>query len=49
MAHVYTTARGKTKKAKESVRKDSRNNAANKLMAKVTKTSKVAQVNEPKM
>lgn len=43
MAHVYTTARGKTKKAKETVRKDAKNNAANKLMSKVVKEPKKAQ------
>lgn len=33
MAMAYTTARGKTKKQKESVRKDSKNNQANKLLS----------------
>lgn len=47
MAHVYTTARGKTKKAKETQRKDAKNNAANKLMSKVTKTSTKSQASAP--
>ena len=32
---AYTTARGKTKKQKESVRKDAKNNAATKLMSSI--------------
>lgn len=40
MAHVYTTSRGKTKKAKETQRKDAKNNAANKLMSTIKKPSR---------
>ena len=39
MASVYTTARGKNKKAKLGMRKDAANNAANKLSVKVQKSA----------
>ena len=47
MAHTYTTARGKTKKAKEGNRKDAKNNAATKLMTKISKNSPAAQMDIP--
>ncbi|GAM20774.1 hypothetical protein SAMD00019534_039490, partial [Acytostelium subglobosum LB1] len=40
MASVYTTKRGKTKKAKLGLRKDANNNAANKLNNKLKATTK---------
>jgi len=40
MASVYTTKRGKTKKAKLGIRKDSKNNQANKLTQKIVVTNK---------
>ncbi|EGG23825.1 hypothetical protein DFA_05961 [Cavenderia fasciculata] len=39
MASVYTTKRGKTKKAKLGIRKDSKNNQANKLVQQVRQTT----------
>jgi len=43
MASMYTTARGKNKKAKTAIRKDAANNASTKLMAKMAS----APVSEP--
>eukprot|EP01098_Paradermamoeba_levis_P007620 TRINITY_DN3159_c0_g1_i1.p1 TRINITY_DN3159_c0_g1~~TRINITY_DN3159_c0_g1_i1.p1 ORF type:complete len:272 (-),score=49.93 TRINITY_DN3159_c0_g1_i1:58-807(-) len=45
-AQTYTTRRGKTKKAKEGIRKDARNNAANKLMATILQPTKAFEVKE---
>ena len=39
MASVYTTSRGKNKKAKLGMRKDAANNNANKLQTKITATA----------
>lgn len=47
MAHTYTTARGKTKKAKEGIRKDAKNNAATKLMTKITQATPKSQEDVP--
>ncbi|EGC33255.1 hypothetical protein DICPUDRAFT_154698 [Dictyostelium purpureum] len=47
MASVYTTKRGKTKKAKLGIRKDANNNAANKLNSKL-KTESKKVTTEPK-
>jgi len=47
MAQTYTTARGKTKKAKEGIRKDAKNNAATKLMTRISKASPKAQESVP--
>eukprot|EP00026_Physarum_polycephalum_P011506 Phypoly_transcript_11736.p1 GENE.Phypoly_transcript_11736~~Phypoly_transcript_11736.p1 ORF type:complete len:370 (+),score=81.55 Phypoly_transcript_11736:119-1111(+) len=49
MAHVYTTSRGKTKKAKESQRKDAKNNAANKLMTNISKPGRASAYVAPNM
>ncbi|KYR01632.1 hypothetical protein DLAC_01633 [Tieghemostelium lacteum] len=40
MASVYTTKRGKTKKAKLGIRKDAKNNQANKLIQKISAQGK---------
>ncbi|KAN0029070.1 hypothetical protein ACTFIV_010940 [Dictyostelium citrinum] len=47
MASVYTTKRGKTKKAKLGIRKDSNNNAANKLNCKISNPGKKPQPEAP--
>ncbi|KAK5584582.1 hypothetical protein RB653_006195 [Dictyostelium firmibasis] len=47
MASVYTTKRGKTKKAKLGIRKDSNNNAANKLNCKISNPGKKPQAEAP--
>ena len=39
MAMAYVTSRGKNKKSKESVRKDNKNNQANKLLSAMMKES----------
>jgi len=46
-AQTYTTARGKTKKAKEGIRKDAKNNAARKIMTSIAKAAPKAQENIP--